>query len=308
VLLGDVVELLEGRPRTAMRIAEPVLRALGDALGPGREVVIVPGNHDHAFVRQWLRARRRAHRPLGLAARVPAAASKGLEALVDWLHPARVRVQYPGTWITPRVWATHGHYLDRHLLPREGWGARRIVGRVPRGHASAEDYEAAGGPSAAAMQSLIVSSLPRVLGEPVDRAAGLARRAGSAAIPLAAGLPGAAALAPITSSALGAQFRRAGLPAMAEVAARLGVHADHVLFGHLHRLGAREADDPREWAPIGGPRLHNTGSWVYEPLLLTGAEPPHPYWPGGAVVVRGDEPPHAVGLLDGLGAEALRAG
>ena len=33
VLLGDVVELLEGRPVQAMAAAEPVLRAVGARLG-----------------------------------------------------------------------------------------------------------------------------------------------------------------------------------------------------------------------------------------------------------------------------------
>jgi UDP-2,3-diacylglucosamine pyrophosphatase LpxH len=36
ILLGDVVELLEGRAQHAMAAAEPVLRALGGRLGPGR--------------------------------------------------------------------------------------------------------------------------------------------------------------------------------------------------------------------------------------------------------------------------------
>jgi hypothetical protein len=84
---------------------------------------------------------------------------------------------------------------------------------------------------------------------------------------------------------LNVQFRRAGLPAMAEVARRLRLGAREVIFGHLHRPGPLPDDDPLEWAPEGGPRLFNSGSWVYEPLLLAGQEPPHPYWPGGAVVV-----------------------
>jgi len=50
VLLGDVVELLEGRPERAMEVAEPVLRAVAARLGRGREVVLVPGNHDAALV------------------------------------------------------------------------------------------------------------------------------------------------------------------------------------------------------------------------------------------------------------------
>ena len=56
VLLGDVVELLEGRPERAMEVAEPVLRAVGARLGDGGEVIVVPGNHDGELVRPWLRA------------------------------------------------------------------------------------------------------------------------------------------------------------------------------------------------------------------------------------------------------------
>ena len=58
VLLGDTIELLEGAPRRAMRAARPVLEEIGWAMGRGREVVLVPGNHDHALIRPWLRARR----------------------------------------------------------------------------------------------------------------------------------------------------------------------------------------------------------------------------------------------------------
>src|SRR3954451_3608550 len=57
VLLGDVVELLEGRPGQAIQAAEPVLRALGERLGGEREAILVPGNHDAELVRPWLRAR-----------------------------------------------------------------------------------------------------------------------------------------------------------------------------------------------------------------------------------------------------------
>ena len=58
VLLGDVVELLEGRPQRAMEAAEPVLRAIGERLGPGREAILVPGNHDNELVRAWVRSAR----------------------------------------------------------------------------------------------------------------------------------------------------------------------------------------------------------------------------------------------------------
>ncbi len=56
----------------------------------------------------------------------------------------------------------------------------------------------------------------------------------------------------------------------------------------------------------GGPRIANSGSWVYEPLLVHRAQPPHPYWPGGAIRLEDGGDPVAVGLLDDLPASALR--
>lgn len=297
VLLGDTVELLEGRPRQAMKVALPVLTELGHALGRDREVLVVAGNHDHALVRAWLRERRRREKRVGLAGRVPIGSAATLAAIAEALKPARVKVRYPGVWLGDGVYATHGHYLDRHLLPEGSTGF--LLGRVPEGKARAEDYERASGPSPAAMQGLLAASLPRVMGEPLDRAAGLARRASFSFLPLASALLGEGRLAPLSAGALGFQFRRAGLPAMAEVANRLGVKAEHVIFGHLHRLGPRGGDYLPEWAPRDGHAFINSGCWVYEPLLLAGATPPHPYWPGGAVMVEGDgSRPQAVGLLD----------
>ena len=88
VLLGDVVELLEGRPREAMDVAEPVLRSLGTQLGSAAEVIVVPGNHDAAFVRPWVRAR---DGSLGLDTPIPLDATPALARLTSWLGPARVR-------------------------------------------------------------------------------------------------------------------------------------------------------------------------------------------------------------------------
>ena len=162
VLLGDVVEMLEGRPRVALELARPVLQDLGAAMGAGREIVVVAGNHDHALVRPWLRARIAAHRPIGLAARVPAGSGAALERLTGWLGPRACGSSTPGPgWAG--VWATHGHYLDRHLYPEERRGAA-LLGVVPAGHATAEDYEAAAGPSMAALQGLLAMSLPSVVG------------------------------------------------------------------------------------------------------------------------------------------------
>ncbi len=304
VLLGDTVELLEGRPKPAMRAALPVMRSIGARLGRDREVIVVLGNHDHALVRPWLRRQRAQQRRIGLASRVPASSSAGLKAITAALKPARVQVRYPGVWLGDGVWATHGHYLDRHLFPANSTGL--MLGRVPDGHARAEDYELAAGPSAAAVQGLVAASLPGLLGEPLDRAAGLARSASITILPLAARLLGAGTLAPLSAGALGFQFRHSGLPAMAEVVLRMRVRADHVVFGHLHRAGPRYGDHAPEWTPRDRHRFVNSGCWVYEPLLLAGARPPHPYWPGGAVLVEDGHAPVALGLLDDVDETLLR--
>jgi hypothetical protein len=113
-------------------------------------------------------------------------------------------------------------------------------------------------------------------------------------------------LAPMTSHMLGIQMRRHSLPAIARVARELGVDAEVVIFGHVHRLGPLAGEDPEPWrGPGGAPRLINTGSWRYESVLLHHARPPHPYWPGGAVVVEDGAEPRAIGLLDGLAADQL---
>src|SRR5215210_2874868 len=130
VLLGDVVELLEGRPRRALEVAEPVLRAIGGRLGGDGEVVVVPGNHDAALLRPWLRD---PGVPGDPDTPIPIDATPLLAHMASWLGEARVRVSYPGTWLREGVWATHGHYLDRHLLPESAYGiARGLLGRLPR--------------------------------------------------------------------------------------------------------------------------------------------------------------------------------
>jgi hypothetical protein len=111
--------------------------------------------------------------------------------------------------------------------------------------------------------------------------------------------------APLTSRVLGFQMRRAAIPALALVVRRLGIDADWVIFGHVHRCGPLPGDDPSRWGRPPGPRIVNTGSWVYEPRLVHRATPPHPYWPGGAVILD-DDGPRAVGLLDAVPAEQLR--
>ncbi len=297
VLLGDIVELAEGRPQHAMAEARPVLRELGRRLGGQREVTIVPGNHDLRLVRDWARAR---GPRLTAADVVPLEASAGLAELAAWLAPAVVTVSYPGAWLTDTVWATHGHYLDRHLLPESAFGfARGLLGRMPRTNAIPADYERARRPSL----TRTARWLPRPVAALLDDLAELVR---ASTMPRAPRLLLHRRLAPLTSALLGAQMSRASIPALARVVHRLGVDADWVLFGHVHRLGPLPADRSGQWkGPGGRPRIANTGSWVYEPLLVSHAVPPHPYWPGGAILLDDNSGPRAIGLLDELDPSAL---
>jgi hypothetical protein len=301
VLLGDIVELLEQRAETAMEEAEPVLRAIGRTLGPGREVILVPGNHDRALVTPWVK---RVGPSLALDSRVPLDATPELAAVASWLAPARVQVHYPGVWLAPGVWAIHGHYLDRHLLPESAFGVTRgLLGRVPQPGASPIDYERAGGLSLTRLEALVIKALPRPLAALAEDLAELIRASTMPLGPHRLLHPG---MARITARVLGTQMRRASIPALSHVVGRLGIDAEWVLFGHVHRLGPLAGDVERRWCgPRGRPRLINTGSWVYEPLLVHNAIAPHPYWPGGAAVLGDGQPPRVVGLLDGVAASAM---
>ncbi|MBA3749076.1 MAG: metallophosphoesterase, partial [Solirubrobacterales bacterium] len=160
VLLGDTLELRHGPARDALAVAEPAMRAIGDALGPDAHVVILAGNHDHALVAGWLdwRGRRDEPEPLELEQRVaPQYASWIAKRLAAWLAPASVEFAYPGVWLRDDVYAMHGHYLDVHCtIPTlEVLAARamaRMVGAVPA-KATPDDYEALLAPMYAWIQS-----------------------------------------------------------------------------------------------------------------------------------------------------------
>jgi UDP-2,3-diacylglucosamine pyrophosphatase LpxH len=297
VILGDAVELMERRPRQAMEIAQPVITAIGRRLGRDREVIVVPGNHDQPFVRSWVwRVRDR----LDIASPVPRNCTPALSAFTSWLEPARVRVSYPGVWLSPGVWATHGHYLDVHLVPVSSYGfARGALRRPPRDRATPFEYE----------QRRRRRSQPPRKRKPatwlVEETGDLLHRGMSAVIKHQLMRPQYAAL---NQRVLRAQVNRAGLPALARVVHRLGVDADWVVYGHCHRLGPLPGDDLSWWqGPDGSPRILNTGSWLYERLVVQGLRSPNPYWPGGAVLLEPGQAPRALGLLDDVGEEALRA-
>ena len=98
----------------AVEIARPFFDELGAAIGDGR-VVVVPGNHDHHLLDDWLERRRLdGAAPLGLEQRIPIDAGP-LAELTAGMGKTEVELAYPGVWLRPSVYATHGHYLDRHL-------------------------------------------------------------------------------------------------------------------------------------------------------------------------------------------------
>ena len=301
VLLGDSVELLERRTAQAMGTARPVLEAIGSRLGERREVILVPGNHDRQLVSAWIRAQ---GPRLAADAAVPLDATPLLGHVTSWLSPARIRVHYPGVWLSDRVFATHGHYLDRHLLPVSAFGiARGLLGRVPREGSTPVDYERAGGPSVTRLEAWLTRRLPRPLAALVEDLAELVR---AATMPRLHKQLFDRRMAPLLASVLGFQMRRASIPALVRVVHNLGIDAEWVLFGHVHRLGPLDRDRPAQWRGTGGrPRIANSGSWTYEPLLLHRAAPQHPYWPGGALLLEDDAEPRALALLSDLQPAAM---
>jgi hypothetical protein len=326
VLLGDVLELRHGPARDALAVAEPVMRAIGDALAPGAQVVLVPGNHDHAIAAGWLERRERADAPgpLGLEERVPAEQASWIaERLASWLSPATVEVAYPGLWLRDDVYATHGHYLDAHIvvptLERLSVGAlARMVGAIPD-PATAEDYEAVLAPLYALSHATAQRADGRRVSVGSRSTAGVwtALASKGRARPLrgwALALPFRLAVVAVNRAGLGpvrpeigvSDLRRSALAAIGEAARRLGLAPAHLVFGHMHRAGPLGRDDPQEWRTPGGTQLHNSGNWVYETLFLgRGRQSSNPYWPGSAIALDDDGPPRLERLLAELPERAL---
>ena len=153
ILLGDVLELRHGPPREALAVARPFFEDLGRALA-GRELVVVAGNHDYPLMASWLACRDRQEQPGRLQLEQLLAAEQAspmLRQLAEWASPAHLTAAYPGIWVRPDVYATHGHYLDCHLtvptLERLSVGAMgRLLNLPPQALASVEDYETVTGP------------------------------------------------------------------------------------------------------------------------------------------------------------------
>ncbi len=323
VLLGDALELRQGPLREALAAARPFFAEAGAALGADGEIVLAPGNHDHALVAPWLERRHRdgVPPPLGLAETAAWVETDAVAALAEAAAPARLTLAYPGVWLRDDVYAMHGHYLDRHItvptLERLSAGAMgRIVGPVPPGAAAPDDYEAALAPIYAWSYTLaqhaddeatgthgVSVRAWRMLSGNGHRP--LRRRALVALFPLTVAAVNRAGLGPVRADISGAELGRAGVRAMGEAVDLLGIYAAHVLFGHTHRAGPRAADAPGEWTTPAGVRLHNAGCWVYERQFLSATPYESPYWPGTAIRVDETGPPVALRVLEGLGVEQL---
>lgn len=323
VLLGDVVELRDGPMGEALAGARPVLETIGRALGD-RPVLLVPGNHDHRLLEQW-RERGRASGAAPLAAEQliePQDASDAARAMAEWLRPARLQLAYPGAWIAPDVYVIHGHYLDRHITvpafePLAVRLMERALGRRLERLEGTDGYEAVLAPLYALMHEVAQTAPPR----PADRdphrlpvsarayriLAGRGPRplrhrlAGNVGFPALVAALNAVGLAPLRADLSGPELRRSALRAMGEVVGRLGVAADHVIFGHTHRAGPLRRDEPSEWRAPNGARLHNSGSWVRERFLGGAAPQRSPYRAGAAVFVAAGGVPTVRHLLDDPG-------
>ena len=167
VLLGDTLELRHGPPREALAAARGLFEDLAEAFA-GREIVLVPGNHDHALIEPWLARRAEEERGEPLAPEQllePWQASPMAERVAALAAPAVLRVAYPGLWVRPDVYATHGHFLDCHLtvptIERLSLGVMsRLLGRPARAFSSVDDYEAVCAPAFAWRDAVSRSARP----------------------------------------------------------------------------------------------------------------------------------------------------
>jgi Calcineurin-like phosphoesterase len=333
VLLGDVIELRDRPLAEAFELAAPSLRDLAAAAG---ELVLVPGNHDHRLVSGWLEQRALAgRRPLGLADRArldiwPAS------ALRKDLGDARIRLSYPGVWLRDDFYATHGHYLDRHLtiptFERLGLGlVERTLGLAPvlpdpldepdrpPEPDSPDDYERITAPIYAFLFALAqAGALSRHPGgtpskrvwDALSGGEGTAGKIrgwllGSVALPGAVGVANRLGLGPVRADLSPGAMTRAGVSAMGEVVDRLAIRARHVIFGHTHRRGPMPDED--EWRHQDDVSLWNAGSWVHSPSLLGTRAETSPYWPGTVAFVDDEGPPRLEHLLDGWSRKELGA-
>jgi predicted phosphodiesterase len=317
LLLGDVIELRESPIATALEEATPFFAELGEAFA-GREVVMLAGNHDYQLAAPVLEARQLGDEGAGLELEetMDPPPTGPTAHVATALGEARLVLAYPGVWLRPDVYATHGHYMDFHgtvpTLERIAIGlTARVIRDSRRDGRTPDDYEAALAPVYALTYALAQAPSPaRLTGAGTSvkmwqtlSGEGAGRRIaalalGGLALPAGVAALNRAGIGPLSANLSGEELRRAGLRAMGAVVQHLGIEADHVLFGHTHRSGPWPYDDDDGWALPGGTRLVNTGSWLYEPAFVGPPSKPGPYWPGTCAFVDDEGPPRLENLLD----------
>jgi len=243
-------------------------------MGSGREVILVPGNHDAPLIRAWARAQGSG---LGIADAVDPNVTRALARVASWLGPPQF------AFITRGV-ADRADLGHARPLPRPSPDPESPIG-LPRGRlehrparpALAIEYERGRIRSHHSRDALLTRALQRPLTTLAEIAAELAR---AAMLPHVPRMLMHARLAPVTAAMIDAQMRHAALPALALVLARLGGRGGLGRVGHVHRLGPLISDRDHPWRPVqGGPQLLNSGSWLYDPLLVDRASVPHPTGP-----------------------------
>jgi UDP-2,3-diacylglucosamine pyrophosphatase LpxH len=312
VLLGDVLELRERPLAPTLATARPFFEEVGAAMA-GRQVILVPGNHDHRLAELLLEELALARRPIELEHHSPAR-SDAARMIAGWLGDAALDLAYPGIWLREDVYATHGHYMDCHMtLPRLECIAAavmmRLFGRVPS-PATPFDYERVLRPVYGLSYSLAQSDLAQRATRPSERAwRAISRRDGNRGRARRAAR-GAAVAAAVPASVWGVNrllrsefdpvltgeaIAASGVVAATELAERLRVGDGHLITGHTHRGGPGEEDGT--WPLRGGGSLHNTGSWVFASAFHHPGTPPGPYWPGTVTWVEDDGAPRRARLL-----------
>jgi UDP-2,3-diacylglucosamine pyrophosphatase LpxH len=313
VVLGDLLELRERPAGDALDIARPVLDMLGEA-SAGGELVICPGNHDHPLVAAALEdAGLNGAVPVSPEGRYDMNAGELSRRVAGLMGKTEVSLAYPGIRLRDDVYATHGHYLDLHLtVPRVECILASALGRFSGGGdpRSVTEHEAALAPLYAFAHAIAQRSdsgvitnggtmTRRVWKQASGERRGLAGMAlGSVAIPAAVSAINALGIGPFRADISAVELRRSGLRAMGEVVARLGIEADHVIFGHTHRAGPFEGES-EGWSLPDGTRLHNTGCWVYERVFVDPDRTGGPYWPGSVTLVRDEGAPELTNVLSG---------
>jgi hypothetical protein len=281
-------------------------------------MVLLPGNHDHGLVNPWVTRQRLEGRALESEAYWPVSHGDGVAGLIgSWMPEVELSLAYPGLWLRPDTYATHGHYLDLDLtVPRlESLAASFMALVTGRGRScrSAAEYESVLAPLYAFHEELAQGSRRgafarggrvsrdvwrRVNGSRDGGPSAAATRflLGSVTIPAAVVVLNRVGLGPFRAELTGEELRRSGLLAMGRVSDALAAGAEHVIFGHTHRPGPLPDDDLAEWTTLSGTRLWNTGSWFLESVLTRGARQ-SPYWPGTVLTLEDSGPPRLENAL-----------